>query len=101
MQNILFVGIGGAMGAVLRYLLYLATSKFLQNTFPVTTLFINLSGCFVIGVIMTLILEQECFNDSLRLLICVGILGGYTSLSGVTYEVMYMLGHNKVRTVVV
>lgn len=96
MQNIFLVGIGGAIGAILRYMLYLVSAKFYHHSFPLITLFINLTGCFLMGIIMTLILEKECFNNSLRLLICVGILGGYTTLGGLTYEIIYMFEHNKI-----
>lgn len=95
MQKVLLVGIGGAIGAMLRYLLYLATAKIYHHAFPLTTFFINLTGCFVMGIVMTLILEKEYFNNSFQLLFCLGVLGGYTTLSGVAYEIIRMVENNK------
>ncbi len=96
MQNLLLVGIGGAIGAMLRYLLIVYCSKFWHTCPPLTILGINISGCFAIGVILTLISEKCCLNDGLRLMLCVGFLGGYTALSAVAYDVIYMLEHNKI-----
>ncbi|MDO4935062.1 MAG: CrcB family protein [Phascolarctobacterium sp.] len=60
MQKVLLVGLGGAIGAMLRYLLYLATAKFYQHAF-ITTFIINLTGCFIMGIVMTLIFREGMF----------------------------------------
>ena len=96
MQKVLLVGIGGAIGAMLRYLLIVYCSKFWSTYPPLTILGINISGCFTIGVMLTLILEKCCFDDGIRLMLCIGFLGGYTALSAVAYDVIYMLEHNKI-----
>lgn len=95
MQKVLLVGIGGAIGAMLRYLLIVYCSKFWHTYPPLTILGINISGCFAIGVMLTLISEKCCLDDSIRLTLCIGFLGGYTALSAVAYDVIYMLEHNK------
>jgi CrcB protein len=73
---------GGFLGSVLRYL----ASGWLQHAvksidFPYGTLAVNLAGCFVIGLLSQLAEARGVFTEETRLLIFVGVLGGFTTFS--------------------
>jgi len=80
--NILFVAVGGALGSVSRYLLgtwIQSVSKSID--FPFGTLTVNLIGCFVIGLLSQLAEARGVFTSETRVLVFVGVLGGFTTFS--------------------
>lgn len=82
MPNILFVGIGGFIGASLRYWaggLFQDWSG--SATFPYGTLAVNLIGCLVIGLLSQLAEARSVFTPQTRLLLFTGVLGGFTTFS--------------------
>ncbi|MCX6067376.1 MAG: fluoride efflux transporter CrcB [Chloroflexi bacterium] len=82
MLNILFVGLGGALGSIGRYLIsgwVQTVTKSIQ--FPYGTLAVNLFGCFVIGFLAQLAETRGVFTSESRLFVFVGILGGFTTFS--------------------
>ena len=89
-----FVFLGGGLGAVCRYL---ATSFFavrFGSAFPYGTLFVNVSGSFLMGLIMGLLplLPRGVFlPENLRLLLAVGFLGGFTTFSSFSMETLALL----------
>lgn len=85
MQKILFVGIGGFIGAIARYLITLNTQKLITSQLPYGTLLVNVLGGFLIGVIMELSLNTN-MSPNLKLLLTTGILGGLTTFSTFSHE---------------
>jgi CrcB protein len=83
----LYVGVGGAMGSVLRYLLSLLAQRF-SLSFPYGTLAANLLGCLVIGAVMTLAASSVSLTPAWRLFLATGICGGFTTMSSFVYELM-------------
>ena len=82
MLNVLIVGLGGFIGSALRYLAggwAQGLSKSLD--FPYGTLTVNLIGCFVIGFLGELAEARGIFTSETRLLIFIGLLGGFTTFS--------------------
>jgi CrcB protein len=80
--NILFVGLGGALGSISRYLLGTWVQNASQSIdFPYGTLTVNLIGCFVIGFLSQLAEARGVFTSESRALVFVGILGGFTTFS--------------------
>ena len=83
----LYIAIGGAFGAVLRYLAGNAAVKYFNPQLPYGTFIINISGCFLMGLLMTLIVDKGLLPPVWRLFLCVGVLGGFTTFSSFGYEV--------------
>jgi CrcB protein len=80
--NILYVAIGGALGSVSRYLLGTWAQTISKSIdFPYGTLTVNLIGCFVIGFLSQLAEGRGAFTSESRLLMFIGILGGFTTFS--------------------
>lgn len=87
MLQYLCVLAGGAAGSLTRYLVGRAfLQRFPDASFPVSTLFINVSGSFVIGIFMTLLVERLRLSSSWYLTGVVGFLGGYTTFSSFEYD---------------
>jgi fluoride exporter len=87
MVKLLLVALGGAAGSVLRYLASgAAQSLFKTATFPVGTLIVNLAGCLLIGAGSQLADSRGAFADTTRVLLFVGVLGGFTTFSALSNE---------------
>ncbi len=86
MLNYLVVFVGGGVGASARFALGTWIGQRWGRSFPLGTFIINVSGSFVIGLLMTLLAERFTENPQWRLLLVVGFLGGYTTFSSFEYE---------------
>jgi fluoride exporter len=84
MGNVLAVGAGGFLGAIARYGVGLWIGQRWGRSFPLGTFVINVSGSFIIGLVMTLFTERLMVNPQVRLLVAVGFLGAFTTFS--TFE---------------
>jgi CrcB protein len=80
--NVFIVGLGGFIGSALRYLVG-GWAQQLSNSldFPYGTLTVNLIGCFVIGFLGQLAETRGIFGSETRLLVFIGLLGGFTTFS--------------------
>ena len=90
-SQVLWVGIGGFVGANARYLLGRVLAGRVGDGFPVATLLVNVSGSFAIGVVLTLLVERRVGDPAWRLLIAVGFLGGYTTFSAYAFETLTLI----------
>ena len=81
----LVVGAGGFVGSVMRYALSLVGQR-ASITFPHGTLWSNLLGCLVIGVVTVLAAKTEALSPTMRLLLATGLCGGFTTMSTFTCE---------------
>ena len=95
MMNLACVALGGALGAVCRYLLGNLISKAVGSALPWGTFAINIVGCFCMGLLMTVIVERELLGAAWRLLLCVGLLGGFTTFSSFGYETLMLLAEGR------
>ncbi|QSZ28300.1 fluoride efflux transporter CrcB [Aceticella autotrophica] len=86
MQNVFYVGIGGFLGASLRYIISLQLSKWFNSNIPIGTLTVNVIGGLLIGLIMEISLTTDLIPSNLRLFLTTGILGGLTTFSTFSYE---------------
>ena len=86
MINVLFVGLGGFVGAILRYLLGLIPVR--QTPFPIITLCINVLGAFGIGLLAALCERHKINSQPLLLFLKVGLCGGFTTFSLEAYDLL-------------
>jgi CrcB protein len=83
----LLILLGGGAGSLSRYLVGTAIVTRYGGRFPIVgTMSINVTGSFLIGLLMTLIVERFGANSNLRPLLVIGFLGGYTTLSSFEWE---------------
>lgn len=90
MRDLLWVGLGGFLGANARYLLGAWIAARLGTTFPYGTFVINVTGSFVLGVIMGL-LDAHVLAPAIRLSLAIGFVGAYTTFSTFTYETLRLI----------
>ncbi len=83
----LWVGVGGFIGANVRYVVANVARRLLGVGFPYGTFFINVSGSFLLGVILTALSQRALpHSNEIRLAAAVGFLGAYTTFSTFEYE---------------
>ena len=82
----LLIVLGGGAGSLLRFVAGTAIMTRFGRSFPLGTLAINVTGSFLIGLLMTLFTERFQPHTNLRLLLVVGFLGGYTTFSSFEWE---------------
>ena len=88
MIRLLWVGAGGFIGAVSRYVVSgMFYRLFGKAWFPYGTLAVNVIGCLLIGFLSGLAEDRQLFSPELRLLVFIGILGGFTTFSTFGYEI--------------
>ena len=92
MKDFLSICLGACAGATSRYYLGLWFASRLGTHFPYGTLFINVTGCLILGFFSTLALERSALIPSeVRLLIAIGFTGSYTTFSTFGYETIRLL----------
>jgi CrcB protein len=91
LKSFLLVGIGGGLGSVLRYGISAFAGKYIPLVFPVGTLLVNISGCFLIGMFYALAAKDSAFTADWRLFLITGICGGYTTFSTFSYDGLILL----------
>jgi len=93
MQKVILIFVGSGLGGVLRYWLGGLVQAWWGTAFPLGTMLVNISGCFVIGFLATLIhgplLSRHA--DELKAALLIGVLGGYTTFSSFGLETLALL----------
>jgi len=91
MEKFLLISAGAILGANARYWLADWIAQKWGTYFPMGTLLINISGSFLLGLLMTLATERWVIEPRWRLFLAVGFLGAYTTFSTYTYESFSLL----------
>ncbi len=95
MKYLLFIALGGACGAVARYLLSNWAHNLFEGRWPAGTLFVNLVGSFAMGVVFVLI-EKQVLHPDWRSVLMVGFLGAFTTFSTFSLDTIALLEHGLV-----
>ncbi|MBN8520717.1 MAG: fluoride efflux transporter CrcB [Alphaproteobacteria bacterium] len=90
MPSFLYVAAGGAMGAVLRYVLGDLVTRMVGQGFPWGTLMINILGSFLMGVVVAGWNKMPSLPPEGYLFLAVGILGGFTTFSTFSLEAVQL-----------
>jgi CrcB protein len=95
MEKILYVGIGGFIGASLRYIITVNSTKWFGSHLPYGTLIVNIAGGLLIGLIMELCVSTNFISPNLKLFLTTGIMGGLTTFSTFSYETIILFQESK------
>ncbi len=90
MLQIMMVGIGGALGSILRFLMSSVMVAWLGRDFPFGTLTINVLGSFLMGLLAIVLVEHLDLDAVWRTTILVGFLGGFTTFSSFSLETLHL-----------
>ena len=92
LKEMLYVGLGGGAGSILRFLTSKIVAKYAHDYFLfLGTFAANIIGCFLIGVLSGWMLANQPDNQPFRLLFIVGFCGGYTTFSTFAFENLRLL----------
>ncbi len=93
-MKIIYIGLGGFIGAVLRYWISGWVYHLVGTDFPYGTLAVNIAGAFLLGLFMGVALHSS-INTALRNVIAIGMLGAFTTFSTFSYETLQLLQHGE------
>jgi fluoride exporter len=97
MIQVILVGLGGALGAVFRYLLSGWVLHHAVNLrFPLGTFAVNMLGCLIVGVLGGLAVKYDLFASNTRLFLFTGIVGGFTTYSAFGLETFYLIRRGEI-----
>jgi CrcB protein len=91
-RNFFLVGLGGAVGSMMRYALYLLITV---KHFPLGTFMVNVTGSFIIGIVLACGVKNESFLNSWQIFLAAGICGGFTTFSSFSAENVALLQNEK------
>jgi CrcB protein len=92
MERLLIIGLGGGIGAIMRFILSSIVQEKLNNaSFPFGTLVVNITGCLLIGWLSYLSDVRGIIDSEWRAFLFIGLLGGFTTFSTFSNETMNLL----------
>lgn len=91
MKALIFVAMGGALGAVLRYSISSAVYHWFGRSFPYGTLVVNVLGSLAIGLLSILLVEKYNVPQEIKLALVVGLLGALTTFSTFSWDTVDLL----------
>jgi fluoride exporter len=92
MRSFLLIGLCGGLGTWARYIAAKIIHKLFSSTFPISLIFVNLLGCFIIGIVSSKFPQQV--NSDVKNYITIGFLGGFTTFSGFSADFFNLVNNN-------
>lgn len=97
MQSFLLVGLGGALGAMGRYGVGIWVGRLHASPFPLGTFTVNILGSLAMGVLVGMLARfTPAWQNEARLLIAVGLLGGFTTFSAYSLDIVTLIERNQI-----
>jgi fluoride exporter len=91
MKMILSIALGGALGAVVRYLMMSGVGRWLSHFAPIATLSVNVLGSFVLGALIEVLALTWSPGREVQAFLVVGVLGSFTTFSTFSMDVIFLL----------
>ena len=91
LQMVLYVGVGGAVGAMARFLTMSAIGHYFHGSLPWGTFVVNIVGSFALGALLEIMALQWSPSPEMRALLVVGTLGAFTTFSTFSMDLYYLL----------
>ena len=96
MNSLILVGLGGALGASLRFGVgQFFKTYFFHNYFFISTFIVNIIGCFLIGYLISVTQNKNISQDFIKYFFIIGILGSFTTFSTFSIEAIEMINEKK------
>ena len=95
MNLVLFIAVGGAIGAVGRYSVMTAVSHLFGAGYPYGTIMVNLIGSFVLGGLVESLKYFSVISNELQVFLIVGVLGSFTTFSTFSMDVVVLMQRNE------
>jgi CrcB protein len=89
------IALGAIAGALCRYYIGVELTQIIDTSFPIDTLIVNVTGCFLMGLITTFAVQKFALSPDLMLLLTTGFLGAYTTFSSYELETAGLLSNNR------
>ena len=90
LKTLVFIAVGGAFGAMMRFLSQATVYELVGKTFPLGTLFVNVTGSFLMGLLSIFLVEKFNLSADWHLAILVGVLGSFTTFSTFSIETLVL-----------
>lgn len=91
MKTLLFVALGGALGASCRYGVGVAAAHFGNGQFPWGTFVVNIAGSIILGMLAAILTFSWSPSPEMRAFLVVGVLGGFTTFSAFSFDVVLLI----------
>tara|TARA_R110002072_G_scaffold222655_2_gene379755 strand:+ start:1076 stop:1456 length:381 start_codon:yes stop_codon:yes gene_type:complete len=95
MKTLLYVALGGALGASCRYAVGMAAAHFGSGQFPWGTFSVNIAGSFLLGVLAAFLTFSWSPSPEMRAFVVVGLLGGFTTFSAFSFDVILLIERDR------